>query len=413
MDRLHQRDNPIKKGSQLDLLLRYALRALRKHFDMEVAFISQFKAGQRYFLYVDAGAGFSPVAVGDSDPLAESYCKKVVEGQLAELIPNAQDDAEAMALTATTALPVGAHLSVPIWVHKTVVFGTLCCFSRVPNYSFVEKDIQTLHLYADFIGHALSGVLAHEQHTNEVYERILDVLDNQRFHPVYQPIWDIETNQPVGYEMLTRFQAEPLRPPDKWFEEAGTVGLMQDLEMAVIQKALGDLSTFPPGVYISFNLSPQTILTGVVFALFEKAPLNRIVLEITEHDSIDDYSVIAKALAPLRERGLRLAVDDAGAGYASFRHILKLKPDLIKMDASLVAKIDEDIGARALAAAIVRFAAETGSSVVAEGVEATSELDVLKALKVKWAQGFLLGRPEALPHHLASTTTLGSDFPER
>lgn len=119
-------------------------------------------------------------------------------------------------------------------------------------------------------------------------------------------------------------------------------------------------------------------------------------LEVTEHASIDDYAVIARKLEPLRQRGVRLAVDDAGAGYASFRHILKLKPDVIKLDASLVSAIDSDNGVRALAAAVIRFAEETGSKVVAEGVETEHELEVLRQLNVNKAQGYLLGRPSRL-----------------
>lgn len=326
--------------------------------------------------------------------MEETYCQRVADGRLPELIANAQENTEALKLAATTALPVGAHLSVPIRLNGAEVFGTLCCFSRTPNHSFTHKDIQTLHLHADFVGRALSATLAQEHQMNQAHERVLDVLEHQRFRSVYQPILDLLSHRPIGYEMLTRFTTEPVRSPDKWFEEAGAVGLLQDLEIAVIRKALGDFGSFAQDTYLSFNVSPQTILAKAVSTVFEGYPLERVVLEMTEHESVDDHDLIAKELAPLREQGLRLAVDDAGAGYASFRHILKLKPDLIKLDASLVAKIDEEIGARALAAAIVKFAAETGTCVVAEGVETAKELEVLKSLNVKLAQGFLLGRPD-------------------
>jgi len=116
-------------------------------------------------------------------------------------------------------------------------------------------------------------------------------------------------------------------------------------------------------------------------------------LEVTEHASISDYAQIADTLEPLRKQGLRLAVDDAGAGYASFRHILRLKPDVIKLDGSLIRNIDSNTDCRALAAALVRFAEETGSKVVAECIETEAELAVLRVLKVNKAQGYLLGRP--------------------
>lgn len=96
-----------------------------------------------------------------------------------------------------------------------------------------------------------------------------------------------------------------------------------------------------------------------------------------------------------------MAVDDAGAGYASFRHILKLKPDVIKLDSSLIRNVDSDTGCRALAAALIRFAEETGCKVVAEGVETQEELTMLRRLEVSKAQGYLLGRPLPLHPRLA------------
>jgi EAL domain-containing protein (putative c-di-GMP-specific phosphodiesterase class I) len=145
------------------------------------------------------------------------------------------------------------------------------------------------------------------------------------------------------------------------------------------------------------NVSPETVLSGELRPLLEQLPLDRLMLEITEHAYVDDYLALARELDPLRLRGLKLAVDDAGAGFASFRHILRLRPDVIKLDSSLIRLIDKEAGSRALAAALVRFAEETGCNVVAEGVETAEELAVLHALNVDKAQGYLLGRPGPLP----------------
>lgn len=171
-----------------------------------------------------------------------------------------------------------------------------------------------------------------------------------------------------------------------------------ELELAVIRRALADLGRFPEGTYLSLNISPQTLSTGAIHEVLDGVPLERVMLEVTEHASVADYGVIADQLTSLRQRGLRLAVDDAGAGYASFRHIIKLKPDVIKLDASLVAAIDQDPVIHALAAALIRFAEETGSKVVAEGVERPQELHVLRQLKVNKAQGYLLGEPVPIEH---------------
>lgn len=387
------RNDTLAHDQLLDRLLQDALEAVRAYLRLEVAFISEFKYGRRVFRYVDSEAVFSPVSVGASELLEESYCQRVVDGRLPELIPNATENREARTLPVTMLMPIGVHLSVPIKLDEGEVFGTLCCFSRQPNYSLDERDLEVVRLYADFVGRALKRSLGDKRALQKAYERLCNVLDEQHFHIVYQPIIHVGMNKLVGHEALTRFTAEPFRSPDKWFNEAATVGLQEDLEFAVIRKALADFHHFPDDTYLSFNVSPGTILKGSVPALFAGYPLQRVVLEVTEHESIDNYSAIADELAPLRQQGLRLAVDDAGSGYASFRHILKLKPDVIKLDASLVGAIDKDQSIRALAAALIRFAEETGSKVVAEGVEREEELAVLRQLKVNKAQGYLLGRP--------------------
>jgi len=190
--------------------------------------------------------------------------------------------------------------------------------------------------------------------------------------------------------------AEPVRSPDQWFDEAIDIGLNVQLELAVIRRILADLHRFPSGTYVSINISPETILRGDIQNHFVGVPHHRIVLEVTEHASVGDYDMISRMLEPLRSLGVRVAVDDAGSGYASLRHILRLKPDIIKLDASLIHQIDKDPGSRALAAAIVRFAEQTDCIVVAEGVETKSELAVLLALDINKAQGYLLGRPQPL-----------------
>ena len=170
----------------------------------------------------------------------------------------------------------------------------------------------------------------------------------------------------------------------------------------MIEAALQGFDRLPADSYLSLNVSPETILAGAVSEVLARQPLDRLMLEVTEHALVQDYERLAEALEPLRREGLRLAVDDAGAGYASFRHILKLKPDVIKLDASLIRNVDSDTGCRALAAALIRFAEETGCKVVAEGVETQEELAMLRRLAVNKAQGYLLGRPSALSARVAT-----------
>ncbi|MDE1165325.1 MAG: EAL domain-containing protein, partial [Pseudomonas sp.] len=213
---------------------------------------------------------------------------------------------------------------------------------------------------------------------------------------VYQPIFDARTLAVSGWECLSRFTSEPMRSPDKWFEDAAEAGLGVDLECRAIEQALIGLATLPAHTYMTLNCSPQLIFSGRLDALLQGHPVNRLVLEITEHAVVSDYVRLQHSLEGLRRSGVQLAIDDAGAGYASMRHILLLNPDMIKLDMSLTRGIDRDSKLRAMASAIIAFAAQTGSTVVAEGVETESELEALRSLGASKVQGYLLGRPMTL-----------------
>lgn len=375
-------------------ILADALHSLRVHLGMEVAFISEFVEGQRVFRQVDTAPGPALIQVGGGDPLEASYCQRVVDGRLPELIHDAQELPAALELPVTRALPVGAHLSVPIRFSDGSLYGTLCCFSRSPDQTLNARDLGMMRVFADFTARQLEHEVRDLQALEATRARVQAVLDSRSFSLVYQPIVDVSTQRIVGYEALTRFSAQPLRSPDLWFDEAGQVGLQRQLEVVVIAKALEVLPELPEGTYLSLNVSPTTLQSRQLCPILDASVPGRIVLEVTEHDSIDDYDAFAEVLRPLRQKGLALAVDDAGAGYASFRHILKLKPDLIKLDMSLTRDIDSDPGRRALAVALIRFATETGSRIIAEGVETEGELQVLRSLGVSKVQGYLLGRPQ-------------------
>jgi EAL domain-containing protein (putative c-di-GMP-specific phosphodiesterase class I) len=126
-------------------------------------------------------------------------------------------------------------------------------------------------------------------------------------------------------------------------------------------------------------------------------PLDRLVIEITEHVAISDYNLQNEALKSLRDRGVRLAVDDTGAGYASLSHVLQLRPDIIKIDRSLIAGVATDPARRSLVTALVLLALDIGATVTGEGIEELAELDMLATLGVDHAQGYLLGRPTIDP----------------
>lgn len=395
--------NPRALGGSLDQLLPDFLRAVRSHLGMDVAFLSEFTDGQRVFRHVDSSLENQPVKVGGADPLEASYCQRVVDGRLPELIQDATAVPAAMELPVTRALPVGAHLSVPIKLKDGSVYGTFCCFSFTPDLSLNQRDLGMMRVFADLAADVIERNLEKGKQRDEKAKRIQSVISGDGLSIVYQPIINVAQDKVVGFESLTRFSATPLRGPDVWFNEAASVGMGAQLEMRAVELAMAALDSLPQDVYLSFNVSPEALINGDLRRVLEGMPLERLVLEITEHATIDEYSELTNALAPLRTQGLRLAVDDAGAGFASFRHILRLQPDIIKLDMSLTRDIDTDAARRALASALIRFAHETGSKIVAEGVETASELRVLRSLGVNKAQGYFLGRPAPLANALQSS----------
>lgn len=206
-----------------------------------------------------------------------------------------------------------------------------------------------------------------------------------------QPIVDLATGRVVGAEALARFADQ--RSPELHFSEADTKGLRIDLELAAVGVALRRLADLPPGAYLTVNVSPATAVSPRLAAMFDDAPAHRIVLELTEHAPVEDYPALEAALSSLRERGMRVAVDDAGAGFASLRHVLALRPDVLKLDVSITHGINSDLRRRELVRAMVAFSRATGCTLVAEGIETEDELDAVRTLGVRCGQGFRLGRP--------------------
>jgi len=212
-----------------------------------------------------------------------------------------------------------------------------------------------------------------------------------------QPIVNLETGDWVGVEALARFPDND--PPERWFAEAHEAGMGVALEKRVVQDALLLLAHLPTHVRLAVNASPALILDPDFAEIIEGcgADRDRVTIEITEHAAVARYEDIQTALLPHRERGVRLAVDDTGAGYASFAHVLLLRPDVIKLDRSLLVDIAQDAARRAFVTAIVLLALELDAVVTAEGVETSVELDVLRSLGVDTVQGYLLARPSIEP----------------
>jgi EAL domain-containing protein (putative c-di-GMP-specific phosphodiesterase class I)/AmiR/NasT family two-component response regulator len=244
----------------------------------------------------------------------------------------------------------------------------------------------------------------------ERHQRIESVLRERAIKTVFQPIVDLCSGDVVGVEALSQFGGDPARPPNLWFAEAHRIGLGGRLELLAIQTALDQFDDVPDDVFVSVNLSAQAAIDPHVLRYLASTNLARLVIEITEHERADCYSKLCISLDDLRHAGARVAVDDAGAGFAGLQQILELAPDIIKLDLALTRGIDNDPVRRSLTRCLLAFAAEIGASIVAEGIETLAELETLRGLGVALGQGYLLARPmnaKAIESHLGST--LGFD----
>jgi PAS domain S-box-containing protein len=234
---------------------------------------------------------------------------------------------------------------------------------------------------------------------------MLAVIDAAAFTPYFQPIVDLWDGSVVGHEALTRFTDG--RPPNLVFGVAARAGLGIELEIACLRASIEASQRLPPSGYLSLNASPELVLSGKLVSIL--AELTRpIVVEITEHVEIDDYAGLRRELKRLGA-SVRLAVDDAGAGYASFRHILELAPDFVKIDLDLVRGVDAEPARQALIAGMTYFAVKRKLRLIAEGIETRKELDALQSLAVPYGQGYLLGRPQ--DGHATTTWPTKIDLP--
>ena len=210
---------------------------------------------------------------------------------------------------------------------------------------------------------------------------------------VFQAIVSLSTGKAVGYESLARFDGKPALPPSWWFSQAHRFGLGGALEAEAVRVALATPER-PPDSFLSVNLSPSALASREIR---DQLPddLHGIVIEITEEERVLDVHALQRHLDPLRARGARIAVDDAGEGYAGLQQVMSMRADIIKLDRALVADVHTDPAKIALIGSLVHFARSTNAVICAEGIETLDELRVLIHLGVAQGQGWALGRPGA------------------
>jgi EAL domain-containing protein (putative c-di-GMP-specific phosphodiesterase class I) len=275
--------------------------------------------------------------------------------------------------------------------------GYLLGSSSDPNAEgLLSNLLPALVEFASISASLLGARIAERTQLGAARKRMTEVIDRHQFFPVFQPLCETATERVVGYEALTRFDDGVA--PDVRFAQAYKAGVGERLELAAIEAALKGAADLPRGMWLNINATPDVIMDGGGLQRLLSDYDRELVLEVTEHSEITDYRAFRQALLELGPR-VRLAVDDAGAGFASLRHILELRPAFVKLDRQVIMGIDDDEARQAMVAGLRHFAQNTGCWLIAEGVETAAELATLKALDVRYVQGYLLGRPvqAALP----------------
>ena len=373
--------------------IRSVLAGLRTYLDMDVAFIGEFADDQRIFRYLDTASGDFPSQVGAGSPLERSVCHHVVTGRLPEFMADCAADSTAAGVVTDIPLPSAPHLSVPVMLADGSVYGTFCTFSYRDS-PVSARDLELMRFLASLIAQQLEAERAARLAADEEVAEIRRVIDARQLSTVFQPILDLLTDEVVGYEALTRFTEGT---PDQWFGKAARTGHAVPLEMAAIHEALSHFDALPPDTYLAVNLSPSTLCSATFAEAAPSMPLHRMVIELTEQSSVESYPDLISRAQWLRSAGARIAIDDAGAGYAGLQRILAVAPDIVKLDRQLISGIDSDQIRQSLASAMSWFTSRSGNRLIAEGIETLAERKMLISLGIRFGQGYQLGRPGPLP----------------
>ena len=378
-----------------DGLVDDILRVLRLHLRMEVAFVGRVRAGQRRVEHLDKASEFTGLPLGSVDPLHQTLCGRVLSRELPAVVHDARTHPAAADLPATSALPVGAHLSVPVPAPDGRTLGTLCCFSRHPDPALDERDAELMRAFAEIVGTHLQPRADEQELRHRLAEEIGALLDSGGPAIALQPIVDLGTRAVLGYEALARFPAVSDRSVEEWFDAAGTVGMAGALEAAAVHAAIRILPQLPDALTLAVNVSATSLTANPSIArMLSRYQPHRVVLELTEHHRIDDLEAIRDVLKHARANGVRVALDDTGSGYSGLQRLVTLGPEIVKLDRALVQGVSHHPGRAAMCEAMASFAVRTGIRLIAEGIEDRADLRTLTEIGITAGQGYLLGRPQ-------------------
>jgi diguanylate cyclase (GGDEF)-like protein/PAS domain S-box-containing protein len=378
-------------------LIRTLLGLLRTRLGLDTAWLSSFRDGMQTMEVLDGDVDAVNVSTGDRAPLADSYCVRVIDGRLPAIIPDTAANQTTAALPVTGEWNLGAYVGVPVLSPTGATIGMVCAVSRKAKPYLADIDLRVVKQVAELIGTLIESPNKGPDTTAAQRATIRKVVYQRDFEVVFQPVHDVTSGKVMGVEALARFPHAPFRP-DAFLAQAALLGLGIELETAILSRVISMVPQLPLEVFVAVNISPGAALVVPWAQMLADVDPSRIVLELTEHDAVLDYGALEEALEPCRSRGVRIAVDDVGAGFSSFSHVLELTPEFVKIDQSITRHIDVDDARRRLAHAIAELAGQMGATVIAEGVESQGELDTVGAVGITAVQGYYLSRPRPIGH---------------
>lgn len=369
------------------------LELVRTYARVDVAFVGEFSQGRRIIRFVRGDGPAATTLVDRSHALGQTYCQLIAEHRIPATIPDVRAIPELRALPITAELDIGCYVGVPIHLTGGRLYGTLCGFANEPVDELDADLVWLLNVVAEALARRLESPQDRFVDVLAVHERIEAVLDDPNcLRIVHQPIVTVGSMRTVGYEALSRFPGEDPEPPDVWFADARTIGLGVELELLAARRALETFDALTPDVFLSVNVSGGACCSDGFPTLLRSVDPRRLVVELTEGEPGRDIVSVARRRA-LHDAGIRLAVDDLGAGFASLSRLVEMQPEIVKIDRFLTIGVADDPRRSALLTAALHFCDATGATLVAEGIERTEDLASIIELGVPLAQGYLLGRP--------------------
>ncbi len=373
-------------GGSVDATAASVVAAVSGHFQATYAAVVRFTGPDAAEVLADRGPeGASAQARRLSPRLARHLAERVPGGGWVEELtdPQADDPWAAMGLRYLACAPINT---------PTATLGVLVAGSSAPDATTerIARRLAALAEFAAVAGQLLGPQLGELEQIETRRAEIRRVIEDGALRTVFQPVARLADGSVVGYEALTRF--DDGQRPDVRFAEATAAGIVHELEDACARAALAASVALPADRWLSVNMTPAALIADPKLLALFAGSSRPTVLEITEQIEVGDYAALRGVLRR-RPPGVELAVDDAGAGFASLRHILELGPRYVKLDMALVRGIAEDPARQALIAGMVHFASAIRCALVAEGVETEAERGALIGLGVPYAQGFLIGAP--------------------